>query len=435
MRIKDIIKNTPNISIDSRTIKRGQVFIAVKGDKFDGHNFVARALQRGASAAIISRNVNTRPKDRPRLIRVKDTVKTLGEVARAHRLKFKIPVVAVTGSNGKTTTKDLLAHVLSVRYRVLKSEASFNNHIGLPLTLLKIRDRHEVVVLEMGMNHRGEIGRLSRMAVPDIGVITNIGPVHLKFLKTLKNVFNAKTELLKELKPGGTAVLNKDDIFLRNIKNPGCKKTYFGIYEKCTYRAKCLEEKRSSWSFTIAGNRRIHLSILGRHNIYNALAVIAAAKVLNIGLDAIKRRIESFRMRCPKRLDFKIVNGRRILDDTYNSNPASFQCAVDLLERFEVPGKKIVVMGDMLELGAKSRSLHLAAGEEIAGKNFGALITVGAFSRFVAAAARKSNMDFVRHASSHRNAAKILKSISKKGDLVLVKGSRGMRMEKIINAL
>jgi len=435
MRIKDIIKNTPNISIDSRTIKKGQVFIAVKGDNFDGHNFVARAFQRGASAAIISRNVNTRPKYRPRLIRVKDTVKTLGEVARAHRLKFKIPVVAVTGSNGKTTTKDLLAHVLSVRYRVLKSEASFNNHIGLPLTLLKIRDRHEVVVLEMGTNHRGEIGRLSRMAVPDIGVITNIGPVHLEFLKTLRNVFKAKTELLKGLRRGGTAVLNKDDIFLRNIKNPGCKKTYFGIYEKCTYRAECLEEKSNRWSFTIAGNRRIRLALLGRHNIYNALAAIAVARVFNISLDAIKSRIESFRMHCPKRLDFKIVNGRHILDDTYNSNPASFQCAVDLLERFEAPGKKIVVAGDMLELGAKSRSLHAAVGEEIAGKNFDALITVGAFSRFVAAAARKSNMSFVRHASSHRKAAKILKSISKKGDLVLVKGSRGMRMEKIIDAL
>ena len=428
-------KNTPDISIDSRTIKKGQVFVAIKGPNFDGHNFVARAFQKGASAAIVSRGVKAPARYRSRIVRVNDTVRALGELARAHRMRFKIPVIAVTGSNGKTTTKDILAHILSARYSVLKSEASYNNRIGVPLTLLKMRGRHEAVVLEIGMNRKGEIGMLARMAAPDIAIITNIGPAHLGPLKTLGNIFRAKRELLEALGRRGTAVLNKDDRFLRGLKNAGCKKVYFGIREKCAFRAVGARKSGSGWSFGVKGIGKIRLSSPGRHNIYNTLAAIAASSLAGVSRGDIKKRVESFRMRSPKRLDLRVVAGRRVIDDTYNSNPASFKCALELLESLQSHGKKIVVSGDMLELGAASRRLHAAAGEEIAGKDFDALITLGPLSRFTASAARKKGLAFVRCASSHREAAKMLNSISERGDLVLIKGSRGMQMERVIDNL
>ncbi|MBL7155603.1 MAG: UDP-N-acetylmuramoyl-tripeptide--D-alanyl-D-alanine ligase [Candidatus Omnitrophica bacterium] len=432
MRIEEITGKPDLISIDTRTVKKGDVFFAIKGKKFDGHDFVKTAFKKGVRAAVVSKIPKNLASFKKRLIKVNNTIKALGGVAKAHRLKFKIPVIAVTGTNGKTTVKDMIGHVLSARYNVLKNETSKNNLIGLPLTLFKLQKKHDVVVLEMGMSHLGEIDRLSEIASPEIGVVTNIGPSHLKFLGTLKKVFTAKSELLGHLSKEGTAILNSDDIYLANIKGLKCKKIYFGIEKPCRFQAKDLVYSGNKWSFRIAEKHSFQLPILGRHNVYNALIAIAVARHFNIDFPTIERRISSYRHISPMRLEFKHVRGIEILDDSYNSNPLSMECAIDALLEYNADGKRIVVSGDMLELGKKAKAMHEAIGKTIASGPVDILITMGGLSKFINKGARLKGMAGLYHARSHRDAAGFLKKIAKPGDVVLVKGSRRTEMEKVI---
>ena len=432
MKIEEVINNPKRVSIDSRTIKAGGVFIAIKGKTLDGHDFVKKAFDKGARVAIVQSVPKLSSGHENRLIKVRDTLRALGDIAKAHRQKFRTPVIAVTGSNGKTTTKDMIAHVLSADYNVLKNESSKNNLVGLPLTLLGLRPKHEICVLEMGMNHFGEINRLSEIASPHIGVITNVGPAHLEFLGKLKNVFIAKSELLSHLERGDIAILNKDDIFLGGMKRRGARKIYFGINKKCRFQARNLVDRQNRWFFTIGERENFQVPLLGRHNIYNALAAIAVARQFNIDFAVIQKRIKSFRQISSGRLVHKNIRSIEILDDSYNSNPLSMECAIDTLARYKTKGKRIIVSGDMTELGEKARAMHETMGDMIARSPVRVLITLGNLSRFVNKAAKHKGLKSLYHARSHADAAAFLKSVAEPGDVVLVKGSRSMEMEKVI---
>ena len=432
MNINKVLADPGGISIDSRTIKRGEIFIALKGKNFDGHDFVKKALSKGAKAAIVSRIPDTGPQNKKRLIKVKDTLKTLGDIACAHRKKYTVPVVAVTGSNGKTTTKDMIAHMLSTKYKVLKNETSKNNLIGLPLTLLKLTEKHDVAVLEMGMNKFGEIARLSEIAKPHIGVVTNIGPSHLEFLGTVKNILMAKMELIERLTKYDIAVLNNDDIYLRNLKWSKCRRIYFGIKRKCEFQAEDLLYKNNKWQFSIDNNPLLQLPVLGHHNIYNALAAIAIARQFNLKYNSIRSQLRTYRQSSRMRLELKSIKGIEIIDDSYNANPASMKSAINTLSRYDARGKRILVAGDMLELGKKSKAMHKSIGKMVASAPVKALITIGEFSSFISRAAKKCGMNKTYHAQSHEEAARILQRLARPGDVILLKGSRGMQMEKII---
>ena len=432
MRIEEVLKNPGRISIDTRTMKKGGVFLAIKGARFDGHDFIGEAFKKGARAAIVRKVPKRAFKGGGSFIKVKDTIRAMGDIAKLHRLKFNIPVICVTGSNGKTTAKDMIAHILSSRYNVLKNGTSKNNLIGLPLTLFGLNKKHDVAVLEMGMNRLGEIDRLSDIANPTIGVIANIGPSHLKFLGKLRNVFIAKKELLKHLQKGNTAILNVDDLYLRNIKKLKAKKVHFGIEGSCKFRARDLRYSKNTWSFSLGSRERFRLPLPGRHNIYNALIAIAVARQFGINFSTIAKRLKSFKASCPMRLEFKNVRGVKILDDSYNSNPLSMECAVDTLSRYDAEGGKIIVSGDMLELGEKARTMHEGIGKMIARSHIDALITMGKLSRFMRKKAKEEGMEGLYQADSHHEAARLLRKIAKPGDVILVKGSRAMNMEKVI---
>ena len=429
--IKDLAEKAYMICADSRKIKKGEIFLAINGKRFDGHDFVDEVFKKGARAAIVSKTAGG--KSRRALIKVKDTVSDLGRIAGIYRRKFDIPVVAVTGSAGKTTAKDMIAHVLSARYNVLKSEKSNNNFVGLPLTLTKLTKRHQVCVLEMGMNHAGEIDKLCKIAGPNMGVITNIGTAHIGPLGSMRNIFMAKTELLRNLPEGAAAILNKDDAYLGTLKRRGYRRVYFGINEKCRFQALNPEYENNLWRFSV-GKEKFELAVLGKHNIYNALAAIVVARELGIGWRLIRRGIKSFRQKCSMRLECKNVRGVKIINDSYNSNPSSMARAMETLADYDTGGKKIIVSGDMFELGTRAKTLHEKLGSEIAKSSTEVLITLGKFSKFTNRAAAQKGTRVLYHAVSPDGAADFLRKIAKPGDVVLVKGSRGMRMERVIEA-
>jgi len=431
MFIEEIAQYPNLVSIDTRTIKKGGIFIAIEGRRFNGHDFVEEAFKRGASAAVVSKITQKFLPYTHRLTRVNNTLSALGAIARHHRKRFNIPVIAITGSNGKTTAKDTVSHVLSEEYRVLRNDTSKNNLIGLPLTLLRLNKSHKIAVLEMGMSASGEIEKLCRIAMPQIGVITNIGPSHLEFLGSLKNIFAAKSELLRMLPKGSTVYLNKDDRYLSKIKPAKYKRVFFGIDNTCAFQAEELAYKDNKWHFSVEGHA-FKLAAPGRHNIYNALISIAIARRFGLKFSAIEKRINSYRQNSSMRLEFRNIRGVKILNDAYNSNPLSMKCAVDTLTRYTGCGKKIVVSGDMLELGDKAKAMHESVGRLIALSGVDTLITLGSLSRHVGLAARKKGLKEVYHARSHKDAAGFLKKITRPDDMVLVKGSRSMQMERVI---
>ena len=431
MQIKDVRLKPGSVSIDSRKIKKGDIFVAIKGKRFDGHDFVRKAFEKGASLAIISRTVNVPRKFKEKLIKTKNTIKALGDIAKRHREKFEIPVIAITGSNGKTTTKELVAHVLSAKYNVLKTKASENSFIGLPLTLTRLNKSHDMAVLEIGMNHRGEIDELSKIAKPSVGVVTNIAPAHIGMLGTLHEIAKAKSELLANLPKNGLAILNADDASALSLKKLKCKKIYFGSNTTNKFTAQNIFYKNNKWHFSLK-EEMFTLPLLGRHNIHNALIAIIIAK--KFGIDSLKivKKLGTFKHTPPKRLELKKIKGVNILDDSYNSNPTSMEKALDALMEYDAPGKRIVVSSDMLELGKRAKSLHESIGRLVASKDIDALITLGQMARFTNKKAKEGGLASLYHAPSHRKAACFLKRIVRKGDIVLVKGSRKMQTEKVI---
>lgn len=427
-----------SISTDTRTIKPEELFLAVKGDNFNGHTFIKKAITKKSAGVIVSENrKNIYPKDFV-VILVDDTVKALADIANFHRKKFDIPVIAVTGSNGKTTTKDMIAHILSKKYNALSCQGTHNNHIGVPSTLLQLNSKHKVAVLELGTNHNGEILNLSKIAEPNIAVFTNIGPSHLEFFKNTESVFKEKVSLLKNLRPKGDVVINKDDYFLRKIGEKYKKRfkiLSYSVKNSSKFQATKINLGFDSLEFLLNNKTWIRLNTPAEHNIYNALAAIACANIFNIDIATTKRALESFAF--PKsRFNFIKVNDFSLIDDSYNSNPQSLESAIKVLSRFD-SRRKILVCGDMLELGKDSKHFHYDLGKKLGDYGIDILITVGKLAKFLAKGALDNSFEakMIFSFDSISGVENKLIDMISSGDVILVKGSRSLRMERIVEKI
>lgn len=423
------------VSIDSRTIKKGELFIAIKGDRYDGHRFIREAVRKGAAGLIISKKTSV-VKNIP-TIYVKNTIKALGQTAQLYRRRFNIPIIAVTGSAGKTTTKNLIAAVLSSRYKVLKSLKSENNEFGAPLTLLRLNDSYDVVVLELGTNRPGEIRYLSRIAQPTISVLTNIGESHLERLRSSAGVFREKFNMVKNTDARGTIIFNKDDKYLRKIAkiNIPQKKIGFSIDSKSSFRAYDIStNKKNHLNFKVS-RKQFRLQSPAVHNIYNALAAICCGRELNLSYNNISTSIYKEKFREGR---FEILHLRKIhlIDDTYNSNPVSFRSAVETLSLLKSRGRKILVCGDMLELGKRSLDLHKEAGEIVAKSSIDCCFAIGSYAEFIIKAIRSFSSSIeLYHSNKLGEIHHCLRKRCQADDVVLVKGSRGMHMERTVDYL
>jgi len=430
------------VSTDSRTLLPGALFVALKGNTFDGHDCLTEAVGRGAAGCVVAQDwADTHRESAAALpvpvVAVSDTVYALGRIAYAHRMKFTIPVVGVTGSNGKTTTKEMIAAILGARYNVLKSQGSFNNHIGVPLSLLGLTSFHTAAVLELGMNHKGEIRGLAAIACPTIAVITNAAGAHLEFFSGPEEIIEAKCELLERLGPDSVAVINADcEALYAASERYTANRVGFGLKKGCRYRATNVVCHHDGVAFTLNDQCSFRLHVLGEHNVYNALAAIAVGDFLGVPMEEMRERLAQFR---PVSLRMETVNcnGVMIIADCYNANPHSMAAAVRTLTAVAGTSRKIVVFGDMRELGAASIEQHRNIGQLIAEQRVAFLITVGKDAAHAAAAAMETGMEKknVFICAQTEEAAQCLISLIQPGDVVLLKGSRAMKIERVLKAV
>jgi len=430
-------RSISGISIDSRTIKKDDLFIAIKGNSFDGHLFIEEARRRGAAAIIFSNaRYKTTHANLPSvpIVKVKNTHLALAALAYSYRKRFDIPVIAVTGSNGKTTTKEMLSAILAKKFSVLSNPGTQNNHIGVPMTIFKLRKEHNIAVLEVGANHAGEIDRLSWMLQPTMGVITNIGSSHLEFFKTLKGVLEAKLELVRNLPKDGKLLVNKDDELLKKINGSRLRTYTFGFNQDSNFHGQAIEQAEDKISFIYNKKHRIVLSALGRHNVYNALASIAVASFFNVDHSQIKDALLSFQPPPMRMQIVKLKNNATVINDCYNANPTSFSSALEFLNEYPHRTRRIVICGDMLELGEASHRLHLDTGKNIAKAKIDFLITVGNLAKEIAHGANLAGMPkkAMHTCGDVKEAGSFLQEIIQSDDLILIKGSRAMQMENII---
>ena len=426
------------VSIDSRSLGVGEAFFAIRGHRLDGHAFLAEAAARGAACLV----VDTLPDDVPAnvpLVLVEETTRALGQLGAWHRGRFTIPVVAVTGSNGKTTTKELTAGVLATRWEVLRPERSFNNQWGLPLTLLKLTPEHQAAVLEIGSNARGEVAALAALAAPTVGIVTTVAAVHTEFLGSLDGVREEKAGLVRALAADGVAVLNADDPRVAGMATETrARVVTYGHGATAHVRAigdVVDDEAGLTLTLESGGERQtVTLALAGRHNVGNALAAAAAGVALGLPLADIARGLAAVRP-VAGRCVWKQAGAVTILDDTYNASPTSVRAALDTIATHRRGRRVIVVLGDMLELGAVTDDAHRAVGREVAALPADELIGVGRAMRLAVEAAREAGLGEARHSTTFEDTvAHLLKRVVA-GDLVLVKGSRGMRMERVVDAL
>lgn len=418
-------------STDSRTLPPGALFFALRGDQFDGHRFIAEAFRRGASGAVVERDIAEAGLP---LLAVPDTRHALGLLAGAWRQRFQIPIVAVTGSNGKTTVKEMLAAIFSPLAPTLVTPGNLNNDIGVPLTLFGLGNEHRFGVVEMGANHAGEIAALTCMVRPEVAVITQCAPAHLEGFGSIEGVARAKAEIYAGLGADGTAVINADDAYAGSWRSAcaGRRQLSFGLQPGADVTATQVEVGANGMNFVLTHReqeRSIRLQLFGRHNVANALAATACAVALNIPLPRIAAGLES--MRAVKgRLQLKAGrHAARVLDDTYNANPASLGAALGVLETF--PGRRWLVLGDMGELGPTGPELHARAGASARAAGVERLFALGALSRFAAQAFGAGAGHFV---SSEDLVAELSPGLA--ADVtVLVKGSRAMSMERVVAAI
>lgn len=430
------VRKVRSVCIDSRKVKRGSLFVAIKGERFDGHDFVAQAVKQGAVAVVVSRGLS--PKGDCPLIKVKDTVKALGQIAKAHRDRFDVPIIAITGSAGKTTTKEMIASVLQSQYKVLKNEGSYNNQIGVPLTLLKIKPFHQIVVVEIGTNQPGDIAELTSIVQPSIAIMTNIGESHLERLKSPEKVFQEKISLVKGLPKGATVIFNKDDAFLKKIPARFRQKTClsFGMNKGADYQATdIVAGQKGRINFKVNARHAMQLPTPAFSNMYNALASISCGRLFNISYNIIYTHLKRFGG-IKGRQKVACVKGFVVIDDTYNANPVSFRGALQLLDAFPATGRKILVCADMLELGQKAQVLHQEIGEVVAESSTDVVLTYGSLSFYTAQKIKKVNSRIeVCHFKTRSSLNKKLLKRCQPGDVVLIKGSHGMHMEKTVECL
>lgn len=434
------------ISTDTRTIPDGALFIALRGSRFDGHDFVLEAFKKNARGIVIEENqiekIPWKGDETKPVILVTDTLRALGDLARHHRRKFQIPVVALTGSNGKTTTKEMISTCLETTFPVLKTKGNLNNLIGLPLTLLGLTEKERIAVVEMGMNVPGEIRRLTEIAEPDVGLITNIQKAHLEGMGSLERIQAEKGELFRRMRSDGSIIVNQDDprVVALAEEFEGQKIT-FGIDHSADVMARAIRLKgKEGTSFTLlceGEEREVCLPLLGKHFVYNALSAIATGSLFGIDLLNLLEALEQFRP-YPMRMEVRTFeNGATLINDAYNANPSSMELALQTLSEVKGRGRAIAVLGDMLELGEFMVEAHRRLGKKVAALSIDFLFTFGEKAPVVVESAIREGMDpqRARVVDSHAEAASLVRSIAREGDWILIKGSRGMGMEKVVDDL
>src|ERR1700734_2370222 len=421
-------------SIDSRTVGKGELFFAVRGERLDGHDFVDAALERGALADVVRKDQWHRYSWTDRVLVVDDTLVALQTLATAVRKVWGKPLVGVTGSAGKTTTKEAIAHVLCAHFRVLKSEGNFNNHFGLPLMLLKLEPGHDVAVIEMGMSHAGEIRALAKIARPEIGVVTNVAPVHLEFFDSLAGIARAKYELVESLPASGTAVLNADDEYVsqfgRDFKG---KVVMYGMRATADVRAEKIQSRGPEgveFDVVIGGVREhAKLPLVGEHNVLNALAAVAVGLERGLKLSEAVAALATLAA-ADKRGQVLQVGNITVINDCYNSNPKALEAMVDALAAMAAK-RRIVVAGEMLELGPAGEEMHRRAGDHISEKKIDVLIGVRGLAQAMVDAAERAGAraEFV---ASSEEAGEWLAREARDGDVILLKASRGVKLERAL---
>ena len=435
-------KKINGISTDSRSMKTGNLFFALRGEKFDGHEFVQEVIAKGASAIVVdsgwSKNApDVIPRLQPCVVIVPDTTKALGELALLYRRKFSIPIIAVGGSNGKTTTKEMISAVLRTKYSVLSTEGNLNNHIGVPQTMFRLSPNDDIAVLELGTNHFGELKRLCAIVEPTHALITNIGKEHLEFFGDEEGVAKEETELFRSVRRKGFAFINADDEHLRKSGKKIARSLTYGLSTKAKLRATNVTINNAgqpTFDVSTKSSKKkstVQLSVSGAHNISNALAATAVGIKFKVPPKKILQALHRWRA-AKKRMEINSRNGVTIINDTYNANPDSTIAALKTLQSLKVPGKKIVVLADMLELGEKAEHEHAKIGLAVSDLEFEYLLTFGPLSRFTHEA---SKLPFAEHFDLKEALIVSLKSQVSAGDAVLVKGSRGMKMEDIVEQL
>src|SRR5579864_7383732 len=421
-------------SIDSRTVGAGELFFAVKGERLDGHDYVNAALEKGAAAVVVQNDQLHRYPERARLLAVDDTLVALQTLATAVRKLWGKPLIGITGSAGKTTTKEAIAHVLASRLRVLKSEGNFNNHFGLPLMLLKLEPEHDVAVIEMGMSHAGEIRALAKIARPEIGVVTNVAPVHLEFFDSIAGIARAKYELIESLPATGTAILNADDEYVSQFgRRFGGKVVTYGIKPVSAIRAEHIElrgERGSGFDVVKEDQRvRASLPLVGTHNIYNGLAAIATGIETGLTLKEGVAALADF-VPAEKRGQVVRIGNITVINDCYNSNPKALAAMVDALAAMPAR-RRIVVAGEMLELGPQGEQMHRDSGRHIKERQIDVLIGVRGLARPMVEAAREAGMQ-AEFVDTPDEAGEWLAREARDGDFVLMKASRGVKLERAL---
>jgi UDP-N-acetylmuramoyl-tripeptide--D-alanyl-D-alanine ligase len=422
-----------SVGTDSRHITQGQLFVALKGDKFDGHAYAAQALKDGAAAVMIA---NASLAVSPAIV-VKDTYQALGEMAAFWRDQFTLPIAAITGSSGKTTVKEMLAAILSAasgdKAAVLATEGNLNNHIGLPLTLLKLNAQHQFAVIEMGMNHAGEIRYLTKLTKPQVALINNAGTAHIGELGSRENIAKAKAEIFEGLSKNGTAVINADDDFAAAwlAQNQDKKIMTFGLTKKADVSAQYQTEDGAMQLqlSTPNGAAQVKLHVLGEHNVRNALAASAAALALGVSLDDVVTGLGQFASVKGRLNWLQGLHGARLIDDTYNANPDSMRAAIDVLSTQQ--GTPILVMGDMGELGDDAADMHAQIGQYAQQKGIAQLLATGELSAHAVQHFGANAQHFLTKEALIAGVLPLMKS----GATVLVKGSRFMRMEQVVAQL
>ena len=455
MKIKEILNVTKgkmlcgneeleveNFSKDTRTIQKGDIYIGIKGEKFDGSNFWNQALDAGATAVIIS-NIQISKEEKEKykdktIIQVEDTLEALYEIAKYKRSLYNIPVIAVTGSVGKTSTKDIIASVVSQKYKTLKTEGNNNNNIGLPLTILKLKD-HEALVVEMGMNHFGEISLLTNIAKPTLAVITNIGTSHIGNLGSRENILKAKLEILEGMKIPRVIINNDNDLLHKwyeenkekiEIHTYGINNSSDVIAEKIE-----LEEEKSKFVVKTSSEKvNIDVPVGGEHFVYNALCGFMVGKVLGLTSKEIQNGISKFEL-TKKRMDIRALkNGATLINDSYNASYESMKASLKYLSN-RTDLRKIAVLGDMLELGGFSKELHEKVGEEVANNNIDILICRGEFAKDIISKASKNKKTQCILLQNNEEILNKLKEILREGDVILIKASNGMKFYEICQKL
>jgi len=431
------------VSIDSRTIETEGLFIAIRGNQFDGHNFIQDAINKGAKAIILSRRFSIKPKTLVRnsnrevsFIAVGDTRKALGRLARFHRNRFNIPIIAVTGSNGKTTVKELIAAVLGTRFTVTKNPSSFNNEIGVPLSLLAITAEADLAVVEIGTNAPGEMAALCDIARPNRALITNIGRAHLEGFGTCEAVAKEKGALVESVGEQGTFYINIDDPFCRSIADRSrARHVTYGTGNGATWRAVRVESRVdvAKSMLTVQRLGPFTVPLIGVHNVMNALAAVAVGADSGLSREEIQEGLHKAE---PPPMRMRVVRkgGRVFLNDAYNANPESMRAAIETLVSWEGARRRIAVLGDMLELGEASSSEHRELGRIAARKGVDILMVLGQFAEHVAEGAADEHLstDAMNVCKDQGDAARLLVSLSAPGDVILVKGSRAVKMEKVL---